>query len=123
MLRLQPQPLRATLLSPRPQKRLSILGEEEIDALYGLPRFTPEERGEYFALSPTDIAALRPLHSLKSHLYGILQLGYFRARHQFFVFRLHEVAEDARYLQALYSDSGNNAKAYPPLVVGQNGPG
>lgn len=102
MLRLQPKPAHPTQPPPLPQKRLSILGEDEIEALYGLPRFTPDERQEYFALSPTDLAALAPLHSLKSRLYGILQLGYFRACHQFFVFRLHEVEEDARYLQALY---------------------
>lgn len=102
MLRLHPKPLPPSSPSPQPQKRLHILGTEELDALYGLPRFTSEERQEYFALSPTDLAALAPLHSLKSRLYAILQLGYFRARHQFFVFRLHDVEADARYLQALY---------------------
>jgi TnpA family transposase len=102
MLRLFPKPVQSPSRPPRPQKRLTILGEDEIEALYGLPRFTPEERREYFALSPTDLAALAPLHSLHSRLYGMLQLGYFRACHQFFVFRLHEVADDARYLQALY---------------------
>src|SRR4051812_24584852 len=102
MLRLQPKPLPPSSPTPRPQKRLHILGAEELDALYGLPRFTPEERQEYFALSPTDLAALAPLHSLKSRLYGILQLGYFRARHQCFVFGLPEVEEDARSLEALY---------------------
>src|SRR5215831_14534680 len=102
MLRLHPKPLHSTSPPLRPQKRLHILGTEELDALYGLPRFTPEERQEYFALSPPDLAALAPLHSLKSRFYGILQLGYFRARHQFFVFRLHDVEEDARYLQAFY---------------------
>lgn len=102
MLRLHPKPLPSTAPPLRTQKRLQILGAEELDALYGLPRFTPEERQEYFALSPPDLAALAPLHSLKSRLYGILQLGYFRARHQFFVFRLHDVEEDARYLQAFY---------------------
>lgn len=108
MRRLQPKPFPSIAPTPRPQKRLSVLGAEERDALYGLRRFTPEERQEYFALSPTDLTALAPRHSLKSPLYGILQLGYFRARPQFFVFRLHEVAEDARYLQALY---------FPPLPV------
>jgi Domain of unknown function (DUF4158) len=102
MLRLHPKPLLPPSPSPRPQKRLHILGAEELDALYGLPRCTPEERQEYFARSPTDLAALAPRHSRKSRLYGILQLGYFRARHQFFVFRLHEVEEDAWSLQALY---------------------
>jgi hypothetical protein len=44
MLRLQPKPLHLTSPTSRPQKRLRILGEEELDALYGLPHFTPEER-------------------------------------------------------------------------------
>src|SRR5712691_11799170 len=79
MLRLHPKPLHSTSTPLRPQKRLQILGAEELEALYGLPRFTPEERQEYFALSPPDLAALAPLHSLQSRLYGILQLGYFRA--------------------------------------------
>jgi TnpA family transposase len=101
MLKLSPKPAHSPP-PPLPQKRLTILGADEIEALYGLPRFTPDERREYFALSPTDLAALTPLHSLKSRLYGILQLGYFRACPHFFVFHLHEVADDARYLQALY---------------------
>jgi len=102
MLRVFPKPAQSTPRLPRPQKRLTILGADEIEALYGLPRFTPEERQEYFALSPADLAALAPLQSLPSRLYGILQLGYFRACHQFFLFRLHEVADDVRYLHMLY---------------------
>ena len=39
-------------------KRLRILGAEEIDALNGEPRFTPEERQEHFTLSPPERAAL-----------------------------------------------------------------
>jgi hypothetical protein len=30
--------------------RLTILNEEEIDRLYGIPRFTQEARAEYLAL-------------------------------------------------------------------------
>jgi hypothetical protein len=87
---------------PARQKRLQILSDDEIEALYGRPRFTPEERLEYFTLSPTEQAALEPFHSIKSRLYGILQLGYFKARQMFFVFSPHEVAEDARYIQERY---------------------
>jgi TnpA family transposase len=84
------------------QKRLNILGEDEIEALYGRPRFTHEERIEYFSLSPTERSVLAQLHSIKSQLCFVLQLGYFKARHQFFIFSLHEVAEDAKYVQAQY---------------------
>ena len=62
------------------QKRLRILGDDEIEAVYRRPRFTHEERLEYFSLSPTEKAALEQLHSIKSRIYFILQLGYFKAR-------------------------------------------
>src|SRR5215510_14442013 len=82
--------------------RLKILGDDEIEALYGLPHFHDDERHEYFALSPTEKAALEQLHSIKSRIYFILQLGYFKSRHLFFVFDLPEVEEDARYIQGHY---------------------
>jgi hypothetical protein len=87
---------------PTTPKRLRILGDEEIDALYGRPRFTPDERPEYFAFSPPDLAALEQFRSHPSRLYAMLQLGYFKARQQFFVFSLPEVAEDIRSLQERY---------------------
>lgn len=84
------------------QKRLQILGDDEITDLYGLPHFTPEEQSEYFALSSRDATAIEQLHSIKSRLYAILQLGYFKARHLFFVFKFSAVAADVRYIQARY---------------------
>jgi hypothetical protein len=81
-------------------KRLQILGDDEIETLYGLPQFTPEEQAEYFALSIQDTAAIETLHGLKSQLYAILQLGYFRARHRFFIFPFSAVNADVQYIQA-----------------------
>jgi Domain of unknown function (DUF4158) len=75
-------------------KRLRILGDDEIEALYGRPHFSDDERLEYFALSLTEKAALEQLHSIKSRIYFILQLGYFKSHHTFFVFDLPDVAED-----------------------------
>jgi TnpA family transposase len=84
------------------QKRLQILGEDEIADLYGLPHFTPEEQSEYFALSPREATAIEQLHSIKSRIYAILQLGYFKVRHLFFVFKFPAVAADVQYIQARY---------------------
>jgi hypothetical protein len=87
-------------------KRLKILGADEIEAIYGraqrAPGFTPEERIEYFSLAPTEKAAMEQMHSIKSRLYYLLQLGYFKARQRFFPINLHEVEEDAKYLQERY---------------------
>ena len=88
-------------LTPSP-RRLRILGEEEIDALYGLPHFTDEEQLEYFSLAPPEKAALDQFHSIKSQICFILQLGYFKSHHLFFVFTLSDVAEDVRYIQEQY---------------------
>ena len=87
---------------PTASKRLRILGDEEIDALYGRPHFTPDERQEYFTFAPPELTALEQFHSYPSRLYAMLQLGYFKARQQFFLFSLPEVAEDIRYVQERY---------------------
>lgn len=91
-------------MEPR-ERRLRILGEDEINTLYGLPRFSDEERLEYFSLSPTEKKALDQLHSMKSRLSFTLQLGYFKSHHLFFVFDLPEMEADARYVQEQYFPS------------------
>ena len=85
-----------------PGKRLAILGSAEIEAIYGRPCFTPEERDEYFALSAQEKEALGQFHSLKSRAFFILQLGYFKARRMFFIFDLGDVEEDAAYIREKY---------------------
>jgi hypothetical protein len=80
------------------QKRLRILGDDDIRALYGRPHFTADERLEYFTLSLTAKAALAQLHSIKSRIYFILQLGYFQSHHLFFGFDLPEVGVCAEYV-------------------------
>ena len=82
--------------------RLKILSDDEIDALYGRPRFTQEERVEYFTLSAQEKVALAQLHSLKSKVFFILQLGYFKARRMFFVFGLKDAVDDAAYVRDKY---------------------
>jgi hypothetical protein len=84
------------------KEHLKILSPAEIESLYGLPRFTQDEREQYFALTPAERAALEALGSQKSRLYCALQIGYFKARHRFFKFRTGEVEADANYVQALY---------------------
>jgi hypothetical protein len=56
------------------EKRLCILGEDEIEALYGRPRFTHDERIQYFSLSPTEKAALEALHPLAEYLFQLRKI-------------------------------------------------
>ena len=87
-------------------KRLQILEADEIEAVYGLPVFDDDDRAFYFALSPLEKGGLSQLHGLKSSIYYILQLGYFKARQQFFVFNLQQVVADAEYVQRAYFPDG-----------------
>ncbi len=84
------------------QKRLRILGDDEIEAIYGRPRFTPEERIQYFTLSQPEKALLQQLRSAKSQTYFVLQLGYFKAKHLFFTFNLQELEEDVQFVLEQY---------------------
>ncbi|HUG97320.1 MAG TPA: DUF4158 domain-containing protein, partial [Nitrososphaera sp.] len=86
----------------RTQRRLQILGEDEIAAMYGRPLFNYEERVHYFSMSPPEKAALKQFHTFQSRIFYILQLGYFKARQQFFAFTIQDVAVDAGYVQRAY---------------------
>jgi hypothetical protein len=46
------------------QKRLHILNDDEREALDGRPRLTPEERLEYFTLSPASAFHSKPCSGL-----------------------------------------------------------
>ena len=84
-------------------RRLKIIGPDEIEALYARPHFSNEERDTYFALTPPEKALLGQLRTIPSRIYFVLQLGYFKARHEFFIFSIHDVEDDARYVQQAYS--------------------
>ncbi|PHB05544.1 DDE transposase [Bacillus wiedmannii] len=80
------------------QKRLTILTTDEINQLYSRPLFTTKERVQYFSLSQMENELLYTLRSIKSKIYFILQLGYFKSKHLFFRFNLCEVEEDIQYI-------------------------
>ncbi len=90
-----------------PKNRIRILGEDEIEALYGRPHFTQEERVQYFTLSQIEIDLLVELRSVRSQTYFILQLGYFKAQHLFFIFDFYEVKEDVNYILQQYFPNAN----------------
>jgi hypothetical protein len=92
------------------QKRLRILGDNEIEGLYGRPRFTSEEREQFFAVTPPEQALLQEFPPVPSQVFFILHLGYCKAKQLFFVCTLPEVAADVQYVLARYfpqaSDTG-----------------
>lgn len=87
---------------PADSRRLSILTAREIDDLYGLPRFTDEDRRLYFDLSAAEREAVGAVHTTSAAAHLVLQLGYFKAKWQFFVYEREAVLDDLRHILQRY---------------------
>ena len=61
------------------QKRIKILNDDEINHLYGIPRFDNHDRNVIFELTDEDRYELNTLPNNVVKINYILQLGYFRA--------------------------------------------
>ncbi len=83
-------------------RRLSILTAQEIDDLHGLPRFTEDDRRLYFDLSPTERELVDSVVTVSVAVHLVLQLGYFKAKRQFFIYALDAVREDLRHILQRY---------------------
>ena len=83
-------------------RRLSILTAQEIDALYGLPRFTEDDRRLHFDLSPTERDLVDGVRTMSAAVHLILQLGYFKAKCQLFVFAREAVMGDLEHILRRY---------------------
>ncbi|MBK3844154.1 DUF4158 domain-containing protein, partial [Paraburkholderia aspalathi] len=93
--------------------RLSILTRHEIDELYALPRFTDEDRHAGFELGEAEQQLVRSrTASVAAHL--TLQLGYFKAKHQFFDYDHEAVEDDLRYILARHFPDTNLSAIRPP---------
>lgn len=85
--------------------RFSLLSQTEIEALYGLPALSEEDRLLYFQLSDEEQQILNNFNTQHSQAFFILQLGYFKAKQQFFNFTLSQVQEDLAFISTQYFGS------------------
>ncbi|MDD5581553.1 MAG: DUF4158 domain-containing protein [Methylobacter sp.] len=77
--------------------RLSILTQDEINALYAIPTLDDEERSFLFSLDIDDVAILESFDNNTARKVDyILQLGYYRAINYFFFFSFQKVKADER---------------------------
>ena len=83
-------------------RRLSILTAQEIDDLYGLPRFSEDDCRLYFDLSPTERELADGVFTISVAVHLVLQLGYFKAKRQFFVYSLDAVEDDLEHILRRY---------------------
>ena len=83
-------------------RRLSILSTEEVDSLYGLPHFTEGERQIHFDLSPEEQETIDAARTITAGVHLVSQLGYFKAKAQFFVVSLDHVRPDIDHILTRY---------------------
>lgn len=83
-------------------RRLSILTVQEIDDLYGLPRFMEEERRLYFDMSAAERDLVDSVYTISVAVHLILQIGYFKAKRQFFVYAREAVTVDLEHILRRY---------------------
>ncbi|NJR65276.1 MAG: DUF4158 domain-containing protein, partial [Leptolyngbyaceae cyanobacterium CRU_2_3] len=65
-------------------KRIQLLTDAEISDLYDRPDFNKEEREFFFTLNQAEEKLLTHYRNARTQVYFILQLGYFKAKQQFF---------------------------------------
>lgn len=82
--------------------RLTILSNNEIDQLFSIPYFTPQEQESYFTLEPDERDIMLTLGSTQSRVIFILQLGYFKAKQAFFPIDIHRFRQDISYISRMY---------------------
>ncbi len=83
------------------KKRIDLLPQAEIDDLYARPIFNDEERFLYFTLNESETFVAQGYANARTRLYFILQLGYFKAKQQFYSFIIEEVIEDAEFVNKI----------------------
>ena len=96
-----------TVIAVKSTKRLNILSPREIAELFGLPNFSDEERSFYFTLDPDEKKIMLSLGSKMSRIFFILQLGYFKAKQNFFNLDLPTVQADFVFVAKTYFPSEN----------------
>lgn len=82
--------------------RLSILFNDEINALYKIPILKDEERSCLFELDNLDLVYIDLTNSINQKIDYILQLGYYRSVSYFFRFTFHQVKEDVYFILQHY---------------------
>lgn len=83
-------------------QRIQLLPPHEIKDLYALPVFLKDDQEFFFEITPEITSAICQYTTVKTKLYFLLQLGYFKVKHQFYLFTFEDVQDDVNYLLKTY---------------------
>lgn len=83
-------------------KNIKLLTKKEISERYDIPDFNDQEREYYFSLSTDEVKLLNNFTTVKTQVYFILALGYFKAKQLFFKIRFEVLQDDVKYVFRRY---------------------
>lgn len=102
-------------------QRLTILDKDSIAELYAIPIFNSTEQSHFFSLPEPLLSSLNVDktndRNCSAKLYFILQVGYFKARHQFFNVPYRDVLEDVSFIMEQYFPNTTTPKKLPTHKV------
>jgi hypothetical protein len=88
------------------RNKIQLLSDSEIDAIYSVPAFTETEQVLYLAFTDQEMVIAKKYHTVKSQVYFMLSLGYFKAKQQFYTFDLSlDHSQDVQYIFKKYFDN------------------
>lgn len=96
--------------------RIKILEDHEIEKLYARPRFYPEERTYYFALTQEERDIANSYRTRENRIPFILQAGYFKAKTMFFSFAFNEVQDDIRHILQQHFSFASDIRWNAPVL-------
>ncbi len=96
--------------------RIKILEDHEIDELYELPHFDPDEQSYYFSLTQEERDLANSHRSIENRVLFILQAGYFKAKTMFFSFEFNEVQDDIRHILQQHFPLSNDIHMAEPVL-------
>ncbi len=103
-------------------EHLQILQAKEIKELYAIPAFDLEDRMTYLSLSVEEYALMQTFRGLSLRVFFILQLGYFKAKHLFYIFDFGEQCVDVDFILHKYFSQNKHQELKPiskPTRLGQ----
>jgi TnpA family transposase len=83
-------------------ERLTILSDAEQFALYALPDFDDNQRMHYLSFSETELKLIFSRKEIHSQMHCALQIGYFKAKHAFFIFSWSQTETDCQFILERY---------------------
>jgi len=82
--------------------RIAILTKKEIDEIYGIPQFSPEDQLAFFHLSTEEEKIMISFRNANAKIFFILLLGYFKAKRMLFPLNIEIMKADIEFIIQKY---------------------